>query len=64
MNADIFENVTNPIINGTIEDAIEFFRNYKCTKENNPHYFLKPGVFLTCSLIRAYSLLDPPFLIT
>ena len=46
MNADIFENVTNPIINGTIEDAIEFFRNYKFTKENNPHYFLKPGVSL------------------
>ena len=26
MNANIFENAINPIINGKIEDAIEFFR--------------------------------------
>ena len=33
MNADIFKNVINPIINGTIEDAIEFFRNYNVLKK-------------------------------
>ena len=32
MNADIFENVINPVINGTIEDAIEFFRNCNVLK--------------------------------
>ena len=31
------------------------------TKVLNSNYFLKPVVFFTCSLIRAYSLLDPSF---
>ena len=32
MSAEYFEKVVNPIINGSTEDAIEFFRNLRVLK--------------------------------